>query len=352
MPSTATGLDKQIRNEVIYSFLSKYYKDFPNLSPGQVLGLFSDSAQDYRHLFPEAELILSGLVKYAGLPEDQSSEQGASEFRRMWDEWSRIYSDDVLQPWFSALNILSIIGDDQLQSSTGKTLPSHSHHQNKRSLLLAAIVLLALAGIIFYLMSRKMPEKKSTDSKDLASLPRQAFSVEPESQPDTEALMSGEAANPFIRLPITQGENSSPPFTSSLDTERPRQDPYNDPTDRSNLGATIFPAQRESTSTRRSEVDLTRVDQLLRNGQLQKQDLLIPSADLIMPHWVQRIKVRSNVISLVLRTSEESVSSAKCKKLIRLYKEHFSSSYAANVRVALESYTIDGYLPKCDSSSL
>ena len=352
MFSTATDFDKQIRHEVIYYFLSKYYKDFPSFSPGQVLGLFSDSAQDYRHLFPEAELILSGLIKYAGLPQVQSSEQGASEFSRMWDEWTRIYSDDVLQPWFSALNILSIIGDDQVQSSTGKTLPSHSHHQNKRSLLLAAIVLLALAGIIFYLMSRKMPEKKSTDSKDLASLPRQAFSVEPESQPDTEALMSGEAANPFSRLPITQGENSSPPFTSSLDTERPRQDPYNDPTDRSNLGATIFPVQRESTSTRRSEVDLTRVDQLLRNGQLQKQDLLIPSADLIMPHWVQRIKIRSNVISLVLRTSEESVSSAKCKKLIRLYKEHFSSSYAANVRVALESYTIDGYLPKCDSSSL
>ena len=342
--------EQAIRSEIVCSFLNKYAVSFGSISKGQAAGLFSDVAKDHRHLFPEAETIIAGLVDHSILSEDVSLEFRCQRYSKLFEHLLTIYSPSALQPWHDVLSQLGIV-TNEVQPLAETEIDRVRQARWLRSPIVIIIILVILLLPLSYLL-RGRPDpnrniKNANSNPSLSSIDKMLPS-EQSLASDAETPLSIEPTIPRLLNEVDLGPSQNQEMLAN-DSFQARKFSVG-----ARLGNQSFQAERQSIPeiniNRDSNLKIDELAESLRSGSLKKSQLILPSAIRIANHWVQRITINNGAVVLVLRSSSDEISKAKCEALVRSYQEDLSNRYKAYVRVELESSTMSGYLLQCASS--
>ena len=327
------------------------YRDSLCSEPTKAYGAFKDLLGGREDLTSGSREILS-RAEWSYILDEKCSEAVASSHLYRLRSWiAMTYSSTTASPWLETLSKFDHrpTESNPIYNQGGKKRsPATQRYKMLRAGMIIAIALISLAiirtlsGHISQYSTQVASDKKGLDSKK-STTKRPAIQAD-ELFGDTEAFTQA-------RSNVTRENNedyAKEPQNNEQDSMVSRRIERFDKTPNHMYEAS-------GTGQRSNGLNWEGLKRRIDNGQLSNSDLSASSAENYLRHWVQSFKLKSNNLTIILRTNSE-VDAKICKLMLGKYQEKYRSLDGRAPFVILESSRYSGktlnsgYLPTCQLS--
>jgi len=327
------------------------YRDLLCSEPTKAYGVFKDLLGKREGLVAGSREILS-RIEWSYILDDKYAEAVVTLHLHRLRNWIVMtYSSTTASPWLETLSKFDhgSIGSDTInnQRQISRRFPTQRSNKLKYALIIAI-------GIIVVVIQKNLSGHNSQNSSQIARDKKEQDSnnrVTKRPVIETDQTLEDSAASFQAKPRDTYGKNQD--YAEYLqNSERDSMD--SNSIDRSDK-IPNYMYETSGTGQRLIGLNWERLKRRIDNGQLSNSDLSASSAENYLRHWVQYFKLKSNSLTIVLRTNSE-VDAKICKLVLAKYQEKYTNIDGRAPFVILQSSRYSGrtlssgYLPACQLS--